>query len=242
MGPQLELLAWAIVVFGAAAAIYRLLVSALRADPTLAAAALYLVLMTISQYAASKVTVYLWFGVPAGTATCVATVAMLDIVVMREGFRYARNLVMIGLASQALITVANASVLSMPAISAPEGVYAYVFGVSARIALASAAAYLAAELTDAYLVYRIRHAIWKRVLYSDPVAMAVDTMIFVPLAFYGVLPGSVLESTMLGLLLAKWSLSPAVLGLVYANRRFLLRDVYEAYPRPDRPGPRRAAQ
>ena len=228
--PQLILLVWAIVIFGAAAIIYRALVSALRADPTLAAAALYLVLMTISQYAASKITVYLWFGVPAGTATYVATVAMLDIVVMREGFRYARNLILIGLASQALITVANLSVLSMPALSAPSYIYTYVFGVSARIALASAAAYLAAELTDAYVVYRIRHAIWKRVLYSDPVAMAVDTLIFVPLAFYGVLPAGILWSTVLGLVLAKWSLSPAVLGLVLANRRFLLRDVYRRAP------------
>ncbi|MGC9178032.1 MAG: queuosine precursor transporter [Conexivisphaera sp.] len=229
--PQLMLLVWAVAVFGAAALIYRLVVSALRTDPTLTASALYLVLMTISQYAASKITVYLWFGVPAGTATYVATVAMLDIVVMREGFKYARNLIFTGLASQALITIANASVLSMPAMSGNEEIYAYVFGISARVALASAAAYLAAELTDAYIVNRIKHAIWKRVLYSDPVAMAVDTLIFVPLAFYGALPQTILTSTMLGLLLAKWSLSPAVLGLVYVNRRFLFRDIYGTHAR-----------
>ena len=226
--PELALLAWAVVIFGASALIYRSLVSALKTDPTLTASALYLVLLTISQYAASKITVYLWFGVPGGTITYVATVAMLDVVVMREGFKYARNLVFIGLASQALITIANESVLSMPALSGNGGIYSYVFGVSARVALASAIAYLAAELTDAYLVSRIRHAIWKRVLYSDPVAMAVDTLVFVPLAFYGVLPRAALASTMLGLLLAKWSLSPAVLGLVYLNRKFLLRDVYAA--------------
>ncbi|MFP3308703.1 MAG: VUT family protein [Nitrososphaeria archaeon] len=226
MAPQLELLAWALIIFGASAAIYRALVSALRADPTLAASALYLVLLTVSQYAASKVTEYLWFGVPAGTATYVATVAMLDIIVMREGFDYAKGLIAMGLASQALVSVTNISVLSMPTLSAPEDVYGYVFGVSARVALASAAAYLAAELTDAYVVFRVRRAIWKRVLYSDPVAMAVDTLIFVPLAFHGVLPEGTLLSTMLGLVLAKWSLSPMVLGLVYANRRFLLRDVY----------------
>ncbi len=224
--PQLELIVWALVIFATAALIYRLLVSLVGADPTLAASALYLVLLTISQYAASKVTVYLWFGVPAGTATYVATVAMLDVVVMREGFGYARNLVFVGLASQALITVANEYVLSAPSISAPQGVYAYVFGVSARVALASAVAYLAAELTDAYVVSKVGRAIWMRVLYSDPLAMAIDTLVFIPLAFYGVLPQAVLEGTMVGLLIAKWSLAPAVLGLVYVNRRYLFKDVY----------------
>ncbi|CCC82562.1 queuosine precursor transporter [Thermoproteus tenax] len=223
-----ELVLWAVAVFGLTALFYRLLLDVLKIDPTTLAMAFYMVLLTISQYAASKLTYYLGFVVPAGTMTYVATVAMLDIITLREGFRFARNVVLAGFLSQFLITAVNQVVLLLPSAVGSNAQYETVFSTTARIAAASPIAYLAAETLDAYVISRVGGAVWKRVLYSDPAAMAVDTMVFMPVAFWGALPPNVFWQTVLGLLAAKLSLTPAVVGIVYLNRRYLLKRAYEA--------------
>lgn len=224
---MLELLLEALVTFGLTALMYRALLRLVRVDPTVLAIAFYMVLLTISQYAASKITTYLGFLVPAGTMTYVATVAMLDIIVLREGFHYARNVVLAGFLSQWLITAVNYAIVRLPSPIAPNSIYEAVFSTSARIAFASPIAYLAAETLDAYMVSRIGGAVWKRVFYSDPVAMAVDTLVFMPIAFWGVLPPSNFWNSTVGLLVAKISLAPVVVGVVYLNRKYLLRVAYE---------------
>ncbi|MFB6489822.1 MAG: queuosine precursor transporter [Thermoproteus sp. AZ2] len=227
MASPFMLLLWAAAVFGLTALFYRLLLDLVKPDPTALAIVFYMVLLTISQYAASKITTYLWFAVPAGVMTYVATVAMLDIITLREGFRYARNVVLAGFLSQFLITAVNLVVLNLPSVAAPNNIYAYVFSTSARVAMASPIAYLAAETLDAYIVARLGGAIWKRVITADPIAMTIDTLVFMPIAFWGVLPPPVYWETVLGQLAAKLTLAPVIVGVVYLNRRYLLKKAYE---------------
>ncbi|MFP3192381.1 MAG: queuosine precursor transporter [Thermoproteus sp.] len=224
---EIALLLEALAAFGLTAAMYRALLRLVRIDPTVLAIAFYMVLLTVSQYAASKITDYLGFLVPAGTMTYIATVAMLDVIVLREGFHYASNVVLAGFLSQWLITAVNYIVVYLPSPVAPNLIYEAVFTTSARVAFASPIAYLAAETLDAYMVARIGGAIWKRVFYSDPVAMAVDTLVFMPIAFWGVLPPQVFWTATAGLLISKISMAPVVVGVVYLNRKYLLRQAYE---------------
>jgi uncharacterized integral membrane protein (TIGR00697 family) len=224
---EIALLLEALAAFGLTAAMYRALLRLVRIDPTVLAIAFYMVLLTVSQYAASKITDYLGFLVPAGTMTYIATVAMLDVIVLREGFHYARNVVLAGFLSQWLITAVNYIVVYLPSPVAPNSIYEAVFSTSARVAFASPIAYLAAETLDAYMVARIGGAIWKRVFYSDPVAMAVDTLVFMPIAFWGVLPSQVFWTATAGLLISKISMAPVVVGVVYLNRKYLLKQAYE---------------
>lgn len=224
---EIALLLEALAAFGLTAAMYRALLRLVRIDPTVLAIAFYMVLLTVSQYAASKITDYLGFLVPAGTMTYIATVAMLDVIVLREGFHYARNVVLAGFLSQWLITAVNYIVAYLPSPVAPNSIYEAVFSTSARVAFASPIAYLAAETLDACMVARIGGAIWKRVFYSDPVAMAVDTLVFMPIAFWGVLPLQVFWTATAGLLISKISMAPVVVGVVYLNRKYLLKQAYE---------------
>ncbi|MFP3199828.1 MAG: queuosine precursor transporter [Thermoproteus sp.] len=224
---EIALLLEALAAFGLTTAMYRALLRLVRIDPTVLAIAFYMVLLTVSQYAASKITDYLGFLVPAGTMTYIATVAMLDVIVLREGFHYARNVVLAGFLSQWLITAVNYIVVYLPSPVAPNSIYEAVFSTSARVAFASPIAYLAAETLDAYMVARIGGAIWKRVFYSDPVAMAVDTLVFMPIAFWGVLPPQVFWTATAGLLISKISMAPVVVGVVYLNRKYLLKQAYE---------------
>jgi Uncharacterized ACR, YhhQ family COG1738. len=63
--------------------------------------------------------------------------------------------------------------------------------------------------------------VFKRVGVSDPVSMTVDSLVFVPIAFLGVIPTPALLSTMLGLILGKLTLVPLTIGAVAMNRSTL---------------------
>jgi Uncharacterized conserved protein len=115
--------------------------------------------------------------------------------------------------------------LTIYAPSAPfwglQSAYVAIVGESARIAVASVVAFFTAETLDVTLVSRILGNVFKRVGVSDPVSMTVDSLVFVPIAFLGVIPTPALLSTMLGLILGKLTLVPLTIGAVAMNRSTL---------------------
>ncbi|MCG2892713.1 MAG: VUT family protein, partial [Vulcanisaeta sp.] len=92
-------------------------------------------------------------------------------------------------------------------------------GTSARIAIASLTAFLVSETYDVFLVSRLRGGVLRRVGYSDPVAMTIDTLVFIPIAFYGVVPNIWL--LMLSQLIIKVSLTPMTMLAIWLNRKAL---------------------
>ncbi len=59
---------------------------------------------------------------------------------------------------------------------------------SGRIAAASVIAFLVSENVDVFLVTRLKLGVVRRVGVSDPIAMTIDSLVFIPAAFLGVLP------------------------------------------------------
>ncbi|WP_342765435.1 VUT family protein [Vulcanisaeta sp. JCM 14467] len=100
-----------------------------------------------------------------------------------------------------------------------QGAFASIMGVSARVAIASITAFLVSETYDVFLVSRIGGGVLRRVGYSDPVAMTIDTLVFIPIAFYGVVPNIWL--LMASQLIVKVSLVPMTMLAVWINRRAL---------------------
>ncbi len=66
---------------------------------------------------------------------------------------------------------------------------------------------------------RLRGGVLRRVGYSDPVAMTIDTLVFIPTAFYGIVPNIWL--LMASQLTVKLSLVPMTMLAVWINRRAL---------------------
>lgn len=61
----------------------------------------------------------------------------------------------------------------------------------------------------------------RRVGYSDPVSMLIDSLVFVPLAFYGTIPNNQLVLTALYQALGKVMLTPLTMTAVWINRHAL---------------------
>jgi hypothetical protein len=183
----------------------------------------YILLLTISQYMASKIGAYVGpLVVPMGVITYSASVSVLDFLTLRYGRGVGYWVVRIAAYLQALVFLINYLVINYPPAQFWESLqapFAAIMGVSARIAIASITAFIVSETYDVFLVSRLGGGVLRRVGYSDPVAMAIDTLVFIPIAFYGVVPNIWL--LMLSQLTVKMSLVPMTMLAVWLNRKAL---------------------
>jgi len=183
----------------------------------------YILLLTISQYMASKIGAYVGpLVVPMGVITYSASVSVLDFLTLRYGRGVGYWVVRIAAYLQALVFLINYLVINYPPAQFWESLqatFAAIMGVSARIAIASITAFIVSETYDVFLVSRLGGGVLRRVGYSDPVAMTIDTLVFIPIAFYGVVPNIWL--LMLSQLTVKMSLVPMTMLAVWLNRKAL---------------------
>jgi len=183
----------------------------------------YILLLTISQYMASKIGAYVGpLVVPMGVITYSASVSVLDFLTLRYGRGVGYWVVRIAAYLQALVFLINYLVINYPPAQFWESLqvpFAAIMGVSARIAVASITAFIVSETYDVFLVSRLGGGVLRRVGYSDPVAMVIDTLVFIPIAFYGVVPNIWL--LMLSQLTVKLSLVPMTMLAVWLNRKAL---------------------
>ncbi|WP_054854358.1 queuosine precursor transporter [Vulcanisaeta distributa] len=221
-----ELYGYALITYIAVAGMLWLLHRFGRDDLLLPVSAMnYMLLLTISQYTASKIGAFVdSLVIPMGVFTYSASVAMLDFLTLRFGRRVGYWVVRIAAYLQALVFIINWLVIVYP--PAPpfwnlQGAFTSIMGQSARIAIASITAFLISETYDVFLVSRLGGGVLRRVGYSDPVAMTIDTLVFIPTAFYGVVPNNVLLLLMASQLSVKISLVPLTMLAVWINRRAL---------------------
>jgi uncharacterized integral membrane protein (TIGR00697 family) len=159
--------------------------------------------------------------VPAGVFVYALTFTLLDLIHERLGKRGARQV--IGTAFCANLLLAAYAWLTVwwpaPAFFDGQPAVARVLGATPRIVGASLVAYLLASLVDAELFAWWRARIggyrWGRVLVSNAVSTAVDSIVFVTLAFAGVLPILPLAA---GQYVVKMAVTVLSLPLIYAIR------------------------
>ncbi|MDM7275008.1 MAG: queuosine precursor transporter [Thermoprotei archaeon] len=185
------------------------------------AASLYIASYVIAQYTSPRLTTFMWWVVPGGNIPFVATVALMDIIVVYWGLTIARQVIIAGFLAQILLYAANIiTVHTPPGIPGVESLDP-VYSVAGRVAVASPIAYLIAEMVNAQLTWVYRRIWWARTVYSDPIALTVDTLIFIPIAFYGEVPTDTLTDMILGLTALKITLIPLNLLAIYASRKTL---------------------
>ena len=116
-----------------------------------------------------------------------------------------------------------------------EGFHA-IFGLTPRIALASFLSFIAGSFVNAYVMSRMklrdrgRHFPWRAIL-STVFGEGVDSLIFFPLAFYGVVPTQVLPLMMLSQVVLKTLYEVVVLPVTMRVVKWVKRceseDVYD---------------
>ena len=153
-----------------------------------------------------------------------------DVLTEVYGFARARRVIWTGFAALVFMAFMSWIVVALPPAATWENQAAYeaVFGQTWRIVLASMTAFWAGELVNSVVLAKMkiwtqgRH-LWSRTIGSTVVGQGVDSLIFYPLAFYGVWE----SDTLLVVLLTQWVLKVAwevvLTPLTYAVVGFLKR-------------------
>ena len=146
-----------------------------------------------------------------------------DVLTEVWGYGAARRVIWLGFACNALMVAAIWVGGEIPSAPFWKGGAAYteILGQTPRILMASFVAYLFGEFANSYVLAKMKimtrgRWLWTRTIGSTVVAQALDTTVFVALAFGGSVPGSALTGIMAGQWIAKVVYEAAATPLTYA--------------------------
>jgi uncharacterized integral membrane protein (TIGR00697 family) len=146
-----------------------------------------------------------------------------DVLTEVWGYAAARRVIWLGFACNAVMVAFVWVGREIPPAGFWQGQGAYdeILGQTPRILLASFLAYLVGEFANAFVLARMKVAtggrwLWMRTIGSTVVGQALDSAVFVTLAFGGAIPGAVLGRLMLGQWVVKVAYEAAATPLTYA--------------------------
>ncbi len=161
--------------------------------------ALFVAVLLISNVASSKILRLGPLTFDGGTLLFPLSYIFGDVLTEVYGYARSRRVIWVGFASAALLAITLTVVGWLPPASDWDGQAAYqaILGQTPRIVLGSLIAYFAGEFTNSYTLARLklrtrgRH-LWLRTIGSTLVGQAIDTALFVVIAFAGVLSPALL--------------------------------------------------
>lgn len=145
-----------------------------------------------------------------------------DILTEVYGYRASRKIIWSGFGAQILMAGYLYLVQILP--SAPfwhnQAAYETILGSVPRVVLASMCAYFTGEFSNSYVLSRMKvrmngKHLWMRTIGSTVIGEGVDTVVFMLVAFSGVLPGSIMLQTAITLYVFKVLYETAVTPLTY---------------------------
>jgi uncharacterized integral membrane protein (TIGR00697 family) len=155
---------------------------------------LYVACELIANVTAGRPVLVLGMSAPGGVFIYALTFTLLDVIHETLGKDGTRRVIIAAFAANVLLALYTQLILILPAPSFFDGaaVFDRAFGATPRIIAASLIAYLVSSLIDvevfAWWKRRTGSRPWARVLASNAVSNAVDSAIFVAVAFAGTLP------------------------------------------------------
>lgn len=177
---------------------------------------------------------------PAGTIIFPVSYILGDVLTEVYGFHRARQVIWLGFVCNLVAVGAISLAMVLPAAGFWDGQSAFerILGYTPRLLAASFAAYLVGEIANAYVLARMKIAtqgrwLWMRTIGSTVVGQGLDSMVFVSIAFAGILPPGVLVTAVITQWLVKSLYEALATPITYWVVNHLKRkegiDVY-AYP------------
>jgi len=188
-----------------------------------ACAALFVTCLLTANTIAAKLVVVAGVTLTAAIVIFPLSYVLGDVLTEVWGYAAARRVIWLGFACNLVMVVAIWAGGALPAapFGAPQAAYDQVLGQTPRILGASFVAYLFGEFANSYVLAKMKimtrgRWLWTRTIGSTVVAQALDTTVFVALAFGGSVPAGALTGIMVGQWIAKVVYEAAATPLTYA--------------------------
>lgn len=196
---------------------------------------LYVTFVLVAQVLATKISAFdlgfkTFFG-PSGVLVFSLTYLFTDIVNEKFGRKETQKMILIAFVSQiAMVFFFWLGVKFPPApFWTIQETWGQIFNLVPRITLASWVAFLITENFDAYVfswfkkITKGKH-LWTRNAFSSIPALLLDSLIFIPIAFLGVMPISPL---IIGQTAVKWLVGLVNVPFMYLNKAILSKNEVE---------------
>ncbi|MCY3411240.1 MAG: queuosine precursor transporter [Candidatus Heimdallarchaeota archaeon] len=196
--------------------------------------AFYVSMIAIIQVITNRLTIFdfgppaLEFVSPIGTYFFAFTFQMTDQINEKYGRKEVQKMIIIALLTQVFIAFMLWLVTQQPQVNDNFDANSYntIFLGSGRIILASWITFFISENVDAFIFDWFRkkfegRLLWLRNVVSDLVGLFVDSLIFIPLAFYGIFDLPTIIAVMTGQVITKWLFGTLDTPYIYLNRWIL---------------------
>lgn len=197
---------------------------------------LFVAVLIISNVASSKILLLGPFTFDGGTILFPISYIFGDILTEVYGYSRSRRVIWSGFFCTALMALVLAIVGLLPPAPGWEHQEAYmaILGITPRIVLGSLIAYFSGEFSNSYVLAKMKiwtrgRWLWTRTIASTIVGEGVDTLLFVLIAFYGVLSPSLLISVIVSNYVFKVGVEALATPVTYAITNFLKRAENEDY-------------
>ena len=185
--------------------------------------AAYIAAQMLADVSSLKIVLFLGLSMDAGTFIYPLTFTLRDLVHKTLGIAAARTLIFAAAGINLLMAGLFSFVAKLPADPSvgPQTEFAAVLSPVWRIVIASILAEVIAELIDTEM-YRlwekkfVERLQWGRVLFSNAVSVPIDSVVFSLIAFYGVMPNSVVVGIIVSNILIKGATTLISIPMIYA--------------------------
>lgn len=196
----------------------------------IAVVAVFITCLLTANIIAVKLINVFGFVVPAAVVIFPISYIFGDVLTEVYGYRVARRVIWLGFACNLLAVIAIWLGLVLPAASFWGGQAAYeqILGYTPRLLAASFLAYLVGEFANAFVLAKMKIAtggrwLWSRTIGSTVVGQALDSAVFISLAFAGTIPLAGLGSAIVTQWAFKSAYEALATPLTYKVVNFLKR-------------------
>lgn len=192
----------------------------------------FISLLLMSNIVAIKIVGFSRWNVPAAILIYSSTFLVTDLLTEFYGLKEAQKTVMFGFFANMVMIFSIWISLSWAAAPFWEGQEAMeqILGLVPRIVIASMIGYLISQNFEIYVFHFWKEKfkgkqLWLRNNLTSLITMFIDTIIFIPLAFYGTMPESVIRELIIGQYIVKILIASIDTGFIYA-----VHDLYKRLP------------
>ena len=192
--------------------------------------------LLISNVASTKIIDLKWFTFDGGTLLFPLSYIFGDILTEVYGYRRSRYVIWLGFFMALLMSAVFIIVGVLP--SAPDwgnqSAYDLILGLTPRIVLASLVAYSFGEFSNSFILAKMKiwtkgKMLWMRTIGSTLVGELVDSAIFIIIAFWGVLPNSLLITLIISNYIFKTAVEILFTPVTYKIVKFLKKEENEDF-------------
>ena len=172
-----------------------------------AIASVFVTCLITANIIAVKLILFLGFLVPAGIIIFPLSYLFGDVLTEVYGYGAARRVIWLGFACNllAVIAIYIGGIAPAAPFWTQQAAYNSILGFTPRLLLASFIAYLVGEFTNSFVLAKLKIAtkgrwLWTRTIGSTLIGEGLDTLIFISIAFWGIIPAPL----MLTAILTQW--------------------------------------